>query len=55
MSMKTGSGRTLTRNQSLVLDALAAADQPLGAYALLDALRDHGFKAPLQVLSLIHI
>ncbi|HCV88539.1 MAG TPA: FUR family transcriptional regulator [Alphaproteobacteria bacterium] len=39
----------LTRNQTLVLDALAGAGQPLGAYALLDVLRGHGFKAPLQV------
>ena len=39
----------LTKNQSLVLDALSGARQPLGAYALLDRLRDEGFKAPLQV------
>lgn len=39
----------LTKNQSLVFEALARAEQPLGAYALLDDLRNHGFKAPLQV------
>ena len=39
----------LTKNQSLVLEALKQAKQPLGAYPLLDELRDHGFKAPLQV------
>lgn len=39
----------LTRNQRLVLDKLEAASGPLSAYALLDELRDHGFRAPLQV------
>lgn len=39
----------LTRNQSLVLQQLAGADGPLSAYALLDLLREHGFRAPLQV------
>ena len=39
----------LTKNQSLVLDVLNKADQPSGAYTLLDKLRQHGFKAPLQV------
>ncbi|MFD1694529.1 Fur family transcriptional regulator [Roseibium aestuarii] len=39
----------LTRNQALVFDALAAADGPLTAYAILDALRDEGMRAPLQV------
>ncbi len=39
----------LTRNQQLVLAALARAEAPQGAYALLDALRGDGFKAPLQV------
>lgn len=39
----------LTRNQSLVLDALAKADGPLSAYTILDRLRDDGFRAPLQV------
>lgn len=39
----------LTKNQSLVFDALSASDGPLSAYTLLDRLRDHGFRAPLQV------
>ena len=49
MSGKTQEKPKLTRNQTLVLDALAGAGQPLGAYALLEVLRDNGFKAPLQV------
>lgn len=40
---------TLTKNQSLVLDALTKAEAPLSAYTILDKLRDHGFRAPLQV------
>lgn len=39
----------LTRNQALVREALAAAGGPLSAYAILDRLRDDGFRAPLQV------
>ena len=39
----------LTRNQSLVHDALRQADGPLSAYTILDRLRDDGFRAPLQV------
>lgn len=39
----------LTRNQTLVLDALTSADGPLSAYTILDRLRDDGFRAPLQV------
>ena len=39
----------LTKNQSLVFDALNKASGPLSAYALLDQLRDKGFRAPLQV------
>ncbi|MGV8853821.1 MAG: Fur family transcriptional regulator [Devosia sp.] len=39
----------LTRNQGLVLGALAHADTPLSAYQLLDTLRADGLKAPLQV------
>lgn len=39
----------LTRNQSLVYDSLTRAGAPLGAYAILEALRTKGFKAPLQV------
>ncbi|WAP68387.1 Fur family transcriptional regulator [Jiella pelagia] len=40
---------TLTRNQTLVLQTLTAAFEPLSAYAILDRLRDDGFRAPLQV------
>ena len=39
----------LTKNQALVLNVLSNASQPLGAYAILDKLRSHGFKAPLTV------
>lgn len=39
----------LTRNQSLVLSVLEASGQPLSAYGILDRLREHGLKAPLQV------
>lgn len=39
----------LTRNQSLVLKALAGAEGPLSAYAILDRLREEGLRAPLQV------
>lgn len=39
----------MTRNQSLVLNALQSDRQPASAYALLDKLRDDGFRAPLQV------
>ena len=39
----------LTKNQALVLNVLSKASQPLGAYAILDKLRSHGFKAPLTV------
>lgn len=39
----------LTKNQSLVLDTLSRADQPISAYTILDRLREHGFRAPLQV------
>lgn len=39
----------LTRNQSLVFQALETAEAPLSAYTILDKLRDDGFRAPLQV------
>lgn len=41
--------KTLTKNQALVLGALARKEGPTGAYALLDDLRGQGFRAPLQV------
>ncbi|MGC6453638.1 MAG: Fur family transcriptional regulator [Candidatus Puniceispirillaceae bacterium] len=49
MTNTKASGRKLTRNQSLVLEALARAGHHQGAYALLEELRHDGFKAPLQV------
>lgn len=39
----------LTKNQALVLGTLAGSEGPLTAYAILDDLRDSGFRAPLQV------
>lgn len=39
----------LTKNQTRVLERLEAATGPLSAYALLDQLREVGFRAPLQV------
>lgn len=39
----------LTRNQKLVLEALSAKSSPVTAYEVLDALREFGFRAPLQV------
>ena len=39
----------LTKNQALVMGALSQASGPLSAYTILDQLRDHGFRAPLQV------
>nr|WP_245197680.1 Fur family transcriptional regulator [Jiella mangrovi] len=39
----------MTRNQALVLQTLTASEEPLSAYAILDRLRDDGFRAPLQV------
>lgn len=39
----------LTRNQTLVLNILKNEQGPLSAYAILDRLREEGFRAPLQV------
>ena len=39
----------LTKNQALVYEALDKEGQPVGAYDLLDKLREHGLKAPLQI------
>lgn len=39
----------LTKNQTLVFDALVSAEAPMSAYTILDRLRDNGFRAPLQV------
>ena len=43
------SKKMLTKNQSLVLEALRKAKHPVGAYELLDQLREHGLRAPLQI------
>ena len=43
------SKQMLTKNQSLVLEALREAKHPVGAYELLDQLREHGLRAPLQI------
>lgn len=45
----TMNDQSLTKNQSLVLSALSGAAGPLSAYALLDQLRESGFRAPPQV------
>ncbi len=42
-------GAELTKNQVLVMGALAEANGPLSAYTILDQLRECGFRAPLQV------
>src|SRR5690606_9624291 len=47
--MSTARPPDLTRNQTLVLDALEKADAPLSAYTILDRLRGDGLRAPLQV------
>lgn len=39
----------LTKNQSLVMDALSSAEGPMSAYTILDQLRGDGLRAPLQV------
>lgn len=39
----------LSKNQTLVLNVLSRTEAPLSAYSLLDRLREHGFRAPLQV------
>ena len=43
------SAEKLTRNQSLVLGALANAGGPLSAYDILDRLRPEGLRSPLQI------
>lgn len=49
MSKHTHSAAELTKNQSLVMNALSDAKGPLSAYTILHELREHGFRAPLQV------
>ena len=49
MKNEPKSKKVLTKNQSLVLEALCKAKHPVGAYELLNQLREHGLKAPLQI------
>ena len=49
MTLQHETQLTLTKNQGLVYNALSDADGPLSAYAILDDLREHGIRAPLQV------
>jgi Fur family zinc uptake transcriptional regulator len=39
----------MTHNQSLVLDVLRSERRAMTAYQVLDALREHGLRAPVQV------
>jgi len=39
----------MTPNETLVYNLLRQTDTPLSAYSILDALRDQGLRAPLQV------
>ena len=39
----------LTRNQKLVLDAISQAGRPVSAYDILDDIRPHGIRSPIQV------
>jgi Fur family zinc uptake transcriptional regulator len=41
--------RQMTRNQLLVLELLRKEQRAMTAYQILDALREHGFRAPVQV------
>jgi len=49
MTKHVHSTNGLTKNQKLVMNRLSHAKGALSAYTILDELRDHGFKAPLQV------
>ena len=49
MGKYEASNTDLTKNQKLVMGALSNANGPLSAYTILDELREHGFRAPLQV------
>jgi len=49
MSTHAHEDAELTKNQSLVFEALSLVEGPLTAYNILDELREHGFRAPLQV------
>jgi Fur family zinc uptake transcriptional regulator len=41
--------RRVTHNQSLVLEVLRSERRAMTAYQILDALREHGLRAPVQV------
>ena len=41
--------RAMTHNQSLVLEVLRSERRAMTAYQILDALREHGLRAPVQV------
>ena len=49
MIADAAAGAALTKNQQAVFSTLLDADKPLGAYEILDQIRDQGFRAPLQV------
>lgn len=49
MTAVPGGQANLTKNQRAVFSALLGAEKPLGAYEILDEVRDQGFRAPLQV------
>lgn len=49
LQLSEAADEKLTRNQQLVLKVLRQSDQPLGAYHILEHLREEGLKAPLQV------
>lgn len=44
-----GTNRRHGRNRQLVLDTLERAQKPMGAYELLELLREEGLRSPLQV------
>src|SRR3546814_20780957 len=41
--------RRMTNNQSLVLEVLRTEGRAMTAYQILDVLREHGLRAPVQV------
>lgn len=47
--MIASANRRYGRNRQLVLNALERAQRPMGAYELLELLREDGLRAPLQV------
>ena len=49
MTKYAGTAIDLTKNQSLVMNALSKSEGPMSAYTILDEVRDYGVRAPLQV------